>query len=252
MDGTPPSRPRERWSLSSEANRQRRWSLGLEVESAITLLKAGLAHLQRTDPLTEFVAPVPLVLLAQGFERLTKCLIVFEVMEREGRFPRESELPKVHDLQALLRRVLDALFDPHYLTRPAAREDFEFLTQDPLLRLIVQAMSELGDASVRYYHLNVVLGAARPGATSPEEAWSRVEREVFDQEFPNIFDQDAPEDPDEVMKPAMVASIERFARALVRLFTLSKIAPEAKIETGIIGDFLFLRDEDLGARRYLL
>lgn len=242
---------RERWSLTSDPNRVRRWSLGLEVESAITLLKSGLGHLQRTDPLEELVAPVPLVLLSQGLERLTKCLLVFDIMVREERFPRPGEIPPRHDLVLLLGRVIDRVFDAEYLARPAAREDYEFLTQDEVLRSIVQALSDLGDASVRYYHLNVVLGSVGKGS-APEEVWRRVESNVFDKEFYSIFRRGAPRDPDKVMKPAIVGRIERLIRALARLFTLSGLAPESRLETAVIGDFLYLKDEDLGRRKYPL
>jgi hypothetical protein len=44
---------------------------------------------------------------------------------------------------------------------------------------------------------------------------------------------------------------ERLARDLARTFTLSRLAPEANVDAGVVGDFLFLQDNDFGTRTLL-
>ena len=48
----------------------------------------------------------------------------------------------------------------------------------------------------------------------------------------------------------LISRLERFARALCRLFTIGGLGPEAAQYTGIIAPFLFLSDDKLGTRSY--
>ena len=48
----------------------------------------------------------------------------------------------------------------------------------------------------------------------------------------------------------LIILLERFSRALSRLFTLAELGADAQGCIGYIGDFLFLTNDQLGARIY--
>jgi len=45
-------------------------------------------------------------------------------------------------------------------------------------------------------------------------------------------------------------TLERYVRALCHLFTLGPFSKQGRQFTGVIGDSLFLRDDQLGTRNY--
>jgi hypothetical protein len=225
--------------------------LSEEVRLAIDLVKAGLSELQRIDAANDQFH-VPMLLLANGFERLMKAILCYRILHDEGRYPRRGEVPKTHDLSHLLGGVVEELFDDEYVTRPAIREDRAYLTQDPRLQNLIKALSDFGEAAGRYYNLDVVQGLD-PLIPSPDEAWSGIEMAVLKEDeawFEALGDPSQIEPTHQRIGRELLAAFERLARALARTFTLSRISPEAKVETGVIGDFLFLQDHEIGTTAY--
>lgn len=231
-------------------------ALGEEVRTSVELIKAGLGHLQRMGAANDFYH-LPMLLLASGFERLMKTIICLHTLRETGEYPSPSDPilgggSKGHDLARLLDKITTDCFNPAYVESvPAARKDIEYLRRDPRLRKLVEMLSNFGQAA-RYHDLNVVLG--RPSdIASPEREWKKLELDVLkgDSEW-----QDELADPAKwdmlykMIASNLVARLERFARALSRLFTLGGLGHEAKRHTGTIAPFLFLRDEDLGKQTY--
>ena len=233
---------------------QQHVALGEEVRTSIKLIEAGLAHLQRIDGANDFYH-LPMLLLANGFERLTKTIICLHHLPETGSYPTRKIFPtgrKGHDLVALLDDIISRCFGPDYLKRPAASDDVEYLRADAQLRKLVHLLSNFGQAA-RYYHLDVVLGEDHE-TDSPEQTWQQLEMEVLQEKGADWFDRlRAPANFSGIygdITQDLVIRFEKFARALVRLFTIGDLGDEAKRHTGTIGPFLYLMDRDLGKRNY--
>jgi hypothetical protein len=225
--------------------------LAEEVRLAVDLLQVGLGHLQRIDGANDQYH-VPILLLASGFERLIKCLLCLRVLHDEGRYPTPGEIRQTHNLRPLLQELTDALYVDDFVARPAIRDDLTYLRSDEQLLSLVTALSDFGQAA-RYYNLDVVSGKD-PQYPSPEEAWNEIENAIIERDpawARKLEDRPAAiDDLFERVNRELVIGLERLARALARLFTLSRIAEEARVFTGLIGPFLFLRDDELGRTMY--
>ena len=214
-------------------------------------MKSGLRELQRINAANDRFH-VPMLMLANGLERLMKTILCYRILHDQSRYPGKEEVPKTHDLAQLLGAVVEEVFDLEYLRRPAIVEDHAYLTQDARLSELVRALSDFGAAAGRYYNLNVVQGVDPP-IPSPEEAWSEIEMAILrhDQNWVEALSDPAQIDAThERIGRKLVMVFERLARALARTFTLSRLAPEANVDAGVVGDFLFLQDNDFGTRTY--
>jgi hypothetical protein len=234
---------------------ERELALEKELRTTMKLLRTGLRELQELDGAND-VYHLLLLALANGFERLMKVVLSLDAHTESSGFPKDGGFfPTTHDLNCLLSKVTDRCFSDKYLEQiAAARTDFEFLRHDEQLKEMVHILSDFGKAkAARYYHLDVVLGE-NPSTDSPEQKWAKLEKTILREkpalsrrleEDPELLDQAFDE-----INQELVASLERFTRALVRLFTLGELGDLAKRHTGLVGDFLYLRDKDLGKRRY--
>ena len=222
-----------------------------ELTTAICLLKHGLASLQAIDAANDFYQ-LPLLLLANGSERLCKCVLVLRHEKEHGRFPSQAGLKKWgHDVQTLTDTIQQGCYAAEYLRRQVAVEDEAFLRSDPLLREAIACLSHYGSGG-RYYDLDVICGASSAGE-SPESAWQRLEMAIVGSDATlkeMLSDPRAGNKLYEAINLRLQVTLERYFRALCHLFTLGPISEEGQRFTGVIGDFLFLRDDQLGARDY--
>lgn len=230
-----------------------RLALDEELLTAIRLISGGLGQLQRLDGANDFYH-LPFLSLSGGFERLVKVMICLDALERTGQFPSSGAAfrgRQGHDLEELLRRILNECFNADYLAKiPVAQQDFAYLGSDELLEF-VRVLSRFGQAA-RYHDLDVVLGT-NPPTDSPKHEWESLEVKIlfgndrWKDEF--IADPASREIHDRVTREVVIR-LERFARALARLFTIGRLGKEAQRFTGHIGTFLYLSDSELGTREY--
>ena len=147
-----------------------------ELMTAIGLLKHGLAGLQTIDAANDFYQ-LPLLLLANGSERLCKCVLLLKHEAEHGQFPSQSFLKTwAHDVQTLTESIRQSCYPTEYLKRQVAVEDQAFLGTDPLLREAIACLSYYGSGG-RYYDLDVICGAQLAGE-SPESAWQSLEMAI--------------------------------------------------------------------------
>lgn len=229
--------------------------LGEELSTSVRLIQAGLGQLQRIDAANDFWH-LPLLTLAQGFERLLKAIICFEVRGREGHYPRASEPSfsgsKGHDLEGLLERVAADCFNSGYLTAPAARADLELIRNDQSLRALLRLLSDFGRSS-RYYNYDLLLGKADALDPSPEQVAEQLEMQVLGEIDPDWLEKLPAADLNQMLGQVtthLVGRLEGLARALVRLLTLGPLADEGLQYAAYVQSFLNLTDEQLGATRY--
>lgn len=224
-----------------------------ELLNAVRLIQAGLGQLQKLDGANDFYH-LPLLTLSSGFERLMKVMLCFRILEKTGEFPSAQDIPSGrsgHNLELLLKRIREECFSDLYVDQiPVAKEDLAYLESEELLSFLA-VLSKFGQAA-RYYHLDVVLGK-QPKTDAPDREWESLETAIATarpdlmkevEEFP------ASERIYQEMAVEVVSRLERFARALARLFTIGGIGQEAKRYLGYVSKFLHLRDESLGKNEY--
>lgn len=212
------------------------------------LIKYGLKELQNPVTYNDFIH-LPMLLLANGLERLLKTIICYKYYNQNGAFPQLSEI-KGHDIQELLNKVVGNCFTTNYLKIPAARDDKEFLQNDALLRSIIRILSDFGDYD-RYYNLDIVVGK-RSDPESPEDTWGKkLELEILKTHSDWSRELSKPNnDVLEKIANELVVIFERLARSLGRLFTLGELSPEANINSTFLMDFILLSDNEIGKRKY--
>lgn len=130
-------------------------------------------------------------------------------------------------------------------------DDQAFLTSDSLLQEVLACLSHYGKGG-RYHDLDVICSKQQIG-DSPESVWQRLEMSIVEGEpalKKLLIDPRAGNVLYRKLNRKFQVVLERFIRALCHLFTLGPISEEGKRFTGILGNFLFLRNEDLGSRDY--
>ncbi|MDI5891811.1 hypothetical protein [Halomonas rhizosphaerae] len=234
---------------------QRTLALGQELLNAVRLIKAGMGKLQTLDGGNDFYH-LPLLSLASGFERFMKVTLCFRAIEVTGKFPTNKTFPAGrdgHDLNLLLKRVREECFLNEYVdTIPVGQMDFEYLSSSELTSLI-SVLSDFGQAA-RYYNFDVIIGRS-PQTEDPDAAWQKLETEILlsrEDLFREIEENPASQRFDEEINIEVVSRLERFTRALARLYAIGRIGKEAKRHLGYVSIFLHIPDSDLGRRRYPL
>ena len=220
-----------------------------EFRTAYGLVKYGLGALQTIDGANDFYHP-PFLLLASGLERVCKCVLAFKHLADNGTLPSVSTFKDWgHDVVRLLRDVADTCFSKRYLRCAAARADIGFLQNDAVLREVISCLAYYG-AQGRYDDLNLLAGAT-PDVPLAQERWDALEMAIM-REDPNWSERIV--DPSDDMYPEInrriVATIEKLARALTRLFTIGRVHDDAKRFLSLGDSFLLIHDDKLGTTDY--
>lgn len=153
-------------------------ALAQETDHAVQLLTRGLESLLLRDTV-DTQSHSTQQLLAQGLERLLKLTIIFQHVRQHAGYPTEREIKgKIrHDIIRAAHQVTEtAASDPTFAARPAAGDDLDFVRTNPVLHLLLRALSHFGEPAGRYHNLNTVLGAQNGHIESPQAAWEAVER----------------------------------------------------------------------------
>lgn len=230
----------------------RKLALGEELLTSIRLISAGLGQLQALDGTDDFYH-LPILSLANGFERFMKVALCFSELEKTGAYPSSNFIPtgsKGHDLELLLGRVTAECFRERYVSEiPAAKHDLEYLGSQELRRFI-RILSNFGQKA-RYHDLNIVIGK-NDSTESPKNEWQSLEIEIIlaNDWLENSVTGSGTTDVRRKVNREVIIRLERFARAIARLFTIGRLGSEAKSYTGYLKTFLFLMDSDLGERTY--
>ena len=180
-----------------------------------------------------------------------KLSICLGKLENVGELPRQEDMRKDyrHDLIRLKDAVVDLGKSTGYFdSRPAASKDLQFIAEDELLNLILSMLSEFNGPG-RYYDLDVLLRstAATSRGTDPKDQFDAINHRILDShpewkdrigiaDFVGFY---------AVRNAVLTATLQRFARALCRFFTLGPLGQQGQRLLGVVKVFLFLRDEQL-------
>jgi hypothetical protein len=219
------------------------------TETAVFLTVEGLISLDSLDAANDF-SHLPLQLLAQGYERLLKVVWSLSLLEQEGHLPTQQQVKEQgHDVVRLTDELVGLCRACGYADQSAAaRDDVDFMAHDPRVRELLAVMADIGRKG-RYYEIDAFLDpSAAESLSDPRKAFAAVELRVL-QAHPEWearvgkpgFSEFFPR----VLNPELTSTLQRFARAVVRLLTLGPAKERGRILTGVVGPFLFLTDEQL-------
>jgi hypothetical protein len=225
----------------------------MEVEISIKLLKKGMGDLQKISGANDFYH-APILLLSSGYERLIKCLLCLALMDDYWKFkepPYKTSKGKGHNLNYLLNRLLSVCAEKNYSSKfPAAKADIDLLSKDKNLRKIISLLSDFAQGG-RYYNLDIVLKGTST-YKDPAKGWDKIETTIL-KTREDLLKKLNDGDLDDVYKEInreLIITLEKFARALARLFTLADFGDFAKKASLLVYDYLMLMDRDLGTIAY--
>lgn len=240
-------------STSNNIKPQQWFSLNEEIHTSIRLLQLGIKELHDISFSNDFYH-LPLLLLSSGFERLMKCMICLKYLDENGKFPTSEEIKAFgHNLIHLKEKVLSYCISKKIADEiPATKQDYIFMTEDKRLEKLIKILSDFGE-NARYHNLDVIGGKNNP-LSDTKARLEQFELQLMKEKYINnskkfeelLSDPSKNDDLYEEIYAIIIPKVQRFARALVRQFTLGDLGEEAKKYTGLIKPFLNLMDQDLG------
>lgn len=229
-------------------------SLAYEVTNGVLLLKRGLGEVQALGYTVNEYHPA-LLLLASGSERLMKAVLCLFHLASEGDYPSIKKLKYDwgHGLETLLGLIKDNCEATDYADHcVACKRDLELLGDESLLGFL-KILNDFGQGG-RYHHFDVVGSNPKVGQ-SPESRWLTHRFNItLNENEKRAWITDPPEvngDPllTNVRRQTVIL-IERFARAIARMFMFGPLGQEGKQMHALIIAFLDLTDDQLGTRDY--
>jgi len=220
-----------------------------ELNTAYQLIVTGLGELQEIDMGNDFYH-LPQLLLASGLERFLKCYICLVYEAKEGKYPDHKMLKGLgHDLSKLNEEIIKNYFADN--NRPELKKDLSFLKEKVELKNILKILSEFGKYT-RYYNLDIVTGKENPSPFNPKDEWEKLERSIEDPTpYLNKNDLEAfHRDYYPRVNSQIIATIERFIRAITRQFTLGGHSKKLSQYYTQFSSFLGKVDMDLGKHDY--
>jgi len=220
-----------------------------ELRTAIGLLKFGLHTLKEIDMANDFYH-LPLLLLASGLERLSKCVLVLQYRVSNGSFPPHTWLKELgHNLEKLIDEIVKRCYPEETNQPQALKEDRSFIASDPIARKLIEILTQFGSGG-RYHDLDTICGEAL-GEQPPEQKWQELEMEIVQNDsvlktllgrpsMGNVLYRE--------INRRIQITIERLVRALCRLFSLGSLSHQGRQLSVMLTDFLYLKDKDLGTR----
>ena len=171
------------------------------------------------------------------------------------RCPPSSKDFKQKKYRHLLLPLLDdilakATADADAMKRQALRDDIDFCASDKHLREMLKVFGEFGEGG-RYHNLDVVLDSSSR-ADDPMSRWDELEMTLHDEDpkWLRLMESD-PARWSERWYPHLaatqIATLQRAARFLVRLWTLGPARAEGQRFSGLLRRFLSLRDDQLAS-----
>jgi len=223
-----------------------------EVEASFRFIETGLVNLRST----KFAGAnnhVTLQLLAAGFERLLKILLLIKHKHLHGEFPELINARKYfsnyrngHGIEELLDDLLvyaDNIPLMHHV--PMVADDLIYLKDDQPFRRLLHILTEFAVAQRYFYIDTIVLDNFNP-AVNPFELFSN-----FIYAFNKGIDVSGltyEQEDQRAIKEAIIC-IEKGVRAISRFFTHG-LDSLGRQYYGDFSNFIHLKEEDLGSLKY--
>jgi hypothetical protein len=224
-----------------------------ELESAVKLTDLGVDELHRLDAANDYYH-LPMQLLSQGLERLLKLTYALAELGSSGSLPTRRQMRERYSHRLL--RLTDDLIGlveqrAGYVQRPAVQEDIAFVHSDSDIRTILEMLGAFGHEG-RYHRLDELLGARSNADNDPYRRWAAFELEVVQRHEDWMERVGSVEDTADLHRDIATyigGRVDRFARAIARMWTLGALPDDARRYSGLLKPFLGLRDDALRVRR---
>jgi len=234
----------------------RDFSMDEEVVVAIKLIQNGLFELKRIDGQDDFLH-LPMLLLSNGFERLMKLILCGVAHKNTGSYPSKNEIKTMgHKLDRLFKKVKEKCFPETYLNDfYFARQDKELL-DDPILIELIELLADFASTD-RYYDMDCIGGENKiengDRKLHPEDKWGKLENKLIEEQHPEWFEEyGIPfNNVTEKVSLELVKIIEKFARALCRMFRSKNAGHRLYLNSPEVNCFTQLNDKDLGKLKYI-
>lgn len=224
--------------------------LGLidEVLTARGFLRAGVEALEEIGSASPSYQ-LPLLLLAQGLERLMKVALALVQLQDAGALPTGREMREFgHDLTGLLDRCAAIASRPSYCVRPAASADADFLASDPDLRGLIEVIAAYGGGE-RYADLGRFLGDPAARRQDPAGRMDSFERSIMSRhaEWHAWLREPTLAAYHRALVHDLSALVLRLARAVSRFFAWDLAGELGREVSSMLLPIITLRDDNLGA-----
>jgi hypothetical protein len=121
-----------------------------------------------------------------------------------------------------------------------------FISADIWLRRLIEILGAFG-AGGRYHNLDKLLDPTLRG-DGPVQSFRALEMDLLKQ-MPGglnlLADPVQARDAYLLVQSQLIEAMQRFARALCRMFTLGPLGSQGRSLSGLVGTFLYLQDDDL-------
>lgn len=221
------------------------------IKTSINFLKTGLAEFQKFR-IDNSYCELPMITTSFGIENLIKSLIVIHYWNDIDQINKlnNNQGIKTHKLSTLLENLTDICEEKKF-NRPALQSDLIFMKTNKHLEDLINLFSKYGQGG-RYYSLDMIL-KEKSSHSNPIEEWEKVKNSFLDERQDvkdRFFNEPQYDYHPEIMKELIII-LERFFRALSRLFTLGDFGELAKKMSPLVYTFLMKMDKDLGKTEYL-
>ncbi|MHC4220843.1 MAG: hypothetical protein ACYST9_00355 [Planctomycetota bacterium] len=207
-------------------------ALAEEAKTAIFLIRQGLISLKHLYNDVDS-AHLPILLLSNGFERLVKTIICLSCLEKKPVDPDFGNI-QIHNIKELLERVIETAKRWGYEKKcEDTKADMVFLDNCKDLQKLVKLLTNFGDKSGRYYNIDLIIGKKKK-FENPSKL------------FIAYCDEKRGEGVSDIIRH-VTTILQRFARALCRMFIYGELGQTGDDMKNIMEDFLCLNDKDLPA-----
>ena len=219
-----------------------------ELDIAVFLFKFGLETLQQ-DKLYRRKTFGFFTLLVMGLERFMKLILYLHTLETENKHMSQKDFKQLgHNLVELRDRVIEKCFTPEYLLDLQANNDLDYLKNDQALQEMLDILSNFATEG-RYIYLDAV---SQPTSNFewPEALWEQVGTNMIQPDWGNLLKGNNLEKMVKEINRNFVIRLEKFFRALARLFAGGVLGQTGKVYTSKLREFWAIQDDELGTTKY--
>jgi hypothetical protein len=227
-------------------------SLIQELELGIETVKSGLSIIQSIS-FQRIPSFLIFLILSTGLERILKVIIGMRLLSDQKPFPTEKELKSKygHSLIKLRDEVLAICYVKKTLSPPIISDDYYFLKDDSFLNELLTHLSEFATKD-RYVYMNRISNENSTGKWLSHR-WNELENKIVPQNKAiELIENNREEEYNEIIAVSFVKCIERLLGALARTVTLGKMDKNSNSVGTLLYDFLFIRESQLGTKKYEL
>ncbi|WP_398456103.1 hypothetical protein AB3466_11795 [Sphingobacterium thalpophilum] len=223
-----------------------------EVEASYKFIESGLLNL-KSQKFAVLNNHVTLQLLAAGFERLIKILLLLKEKYLNGEFPELETAKKQfnkynggHGIGKMLAELIEYSEEVEEMKDiPMIEEDIKFLKEDNKFSILIEIITDFA-ISQRYFYIDAIVLNKENSASNPFEKFTS-----FIYSFNKGIDTSnlSYEEEDKLAIKSAIICIEMGVRAVSRFFThgLGDLGRQYYRD---FSSFILLKEEELGSLDY--